>query len=435
MYSKSKKKLPGTIYLCIWTILVCVLSCAFYGGIKHKEKSGGMQDNLMKENEPAKTESFRGNNMRTYIELLQMPAESLFENIRVMITNKKNNSIFFKMEDYEQVRSEMEAEGYRGKLIFQRAVEESNGFVVINELPLEEYLYGVVPSEMPSSYPMEALKAQAICARTYAVMHMMNPAYPDYEAHVNDTTSFQVYHNIDEQETTNRAVNETAGMLLFREDGENLAETFYYSTSCGETCEASTNIEFKEYITKSYSSDVESGESWYRWTCNVKDIDEKEMLKRIQARYKVNSSKILTMTGTDTFNSQPISELGTIKELFVSKRGEGGVSEELIIKTNKNTYKIVGEYNIRYVLNDPEALIVKQDGSNTIMKTLLPSAFISLEAVKAKDVVVGYEVIGGGYGHGVGMSQNGAKGMANLGYSAEEILTYFFPGTQILENL
>lgn len=435
MYSKSKKKLPGTIYLCIWTIMVCVLSCAFYGMINHKEKTGEMQDNLVKENEPAKTEPFRGNNMRTYIELLQMPAESLFENIRVMITNKKNNSIFYKMEDYEQVRSEMEAEGYRGKLIFQRAVEESNGFVVINELPLEEYLYGVVPSEMPSSYPMEALKAQAICARTYAVMHMMNPAYPDYEAHVNDTTSFQVYHNIDEQETTNRAVNETAGMLLFREDGENLAETFYYSTSCGETCEASTNIEFKEYITKSYSSDVESGESWYRWTCSVKDIDEKEMLKRIQARYKVNSSKILTMTGTDTFKSQPISELGTIKELFVSKRGEGGVGEELIIKTNKNTYKIVGEYNIRYVLNDPDALITKQDGSNTTMKTLLPSAFISLEAVKAKDVVVGYQVIGGGYGHGVGMSQNGAKGMANLGYSAEEILTYFFPGTQILENL
>ena len=431
MYFKSKKNLPGTIYLCIWTILVCVLSCAVYGIIIHKE----IQNDLVKENESAKTEPYRGNNMRTYIELLQMPAERVFENIRVMITNKKDNSIFFNIEDYEQVRKDMEEAGYRGKLIFQRAIDEANGFVVINELPLEEYLYGVVPSEMPSSYPMEALKAQAICARTYAVMHMMNPAYPDYKAHVNDTTSFQVYHNIDEQETTNRAVNETSGMLLFQEDGENLAETFYYSTSCGQTCEASTNIEFKEYITKSYSSDVESGESWYRWTCSVKDIDEKEMLKRIQARYKVNSSKILTMNGKDSFESQPVNELGSIKELFVSKRGEGGVCEELIITTDKNTYKIVGEYNIRYVLNDPEALILKQDGSNTTMKTLLPSAFISLEAVKSKGVVVGYQVIGGGYGHGVGMSQNGAKGMANLGYSAEEILSYFFPGTQILENL
>ena len=435
MNFKSKKNLPGTIYLCIWTIIVCVVSCTVYGMITHNEKTGKIQNDLVKENESAKTEPYRGNNMHTYIELLQMPAERVFENIRVMITNKKDNSIFFKMEDYEQVRKDMEGAGYRGKLIFQRAVNETNGFVVINELPLEEYLYGVVPSEMPSSYPMEALKAQAICARTYAVMHMMNPAYPDYEAHVNDTTSFQVYHNIDEQETTNRAVNETAGMLLFQEDGETLAETFYYSTSCGQACEASTNIEFKEYITKSYSSDVESGESWYRWTCSVKDIDEKNMLQRMQARYKVNASKILTMTGKDSYKSQPVNELGSIKELFVSKRGEGGVSEELIITTDKNTYKIVGEYNIRYVLNDPDALIVKQDGSNTTMKTLLPSAFISLEAVKLKGVVVGYQVIGGGYGHGVGMSQNGAKGMANLGYSAEEILTYFFPGTQILENL
>ncbi len=434
MHFRGKKKLPGTLYLCIWTIIVCIMSCAVYGIITRKEKEE-IRKIVEKEEAQSEDEPFRGNNMRTYIELLQMPPETAFENIRVMITNKKNNSIFFKMEEYEQVWADMEAAGYRGKLIFQRAVDESDGFVVINELPLEEYLYGVVPSEMPSSYPIEALKAQAICARTYAVIHMMNPAYPDYDAHVNDTTSFQVYHSIDEQETTNRAVNETVGMLLFQENGDELAETFYYSTSCGQTCEASTNAEFKEYITKTYSSDVEAGESWYRWTCNVKDIDENAMLKRMQARYKVNSGKILTMTGKDSFESLPISELGTIKELFVSKRGDGGVSEELIITTKKNTYKVVGEYNIRYVLNDPDSVIKKQDGSETTMATLMPSAFISLEAVKSNDTVVGYQVIGGGYGHGVGMSQNGAKGMANLGYSAEEILAYFFPGTQILENL
>ncbi len=435
MRSSRKKNLPGTLYLCIWSIIVCIVSCILYGVITHKDENDKNQKNNVVEEREPQDKPFSGNNIYTYIELLEMPSETAFQNIRVMITNKKNNSIFFELDDYEQVRSELEAEGYRGQLIFQKATDESDGFVVINELPLEEYLYGVVPSEMPAGYPMEALKAQAICARTYAVIHMMNPAYPDYNAHVNDTTSFQVYHNIEEQASTNRAVDETAGLLLFEDNGEELAETFYYSTSCGQTCEASTNVEFKEYITKIYSSDVEAEESWYRWTCNVKDIDENNMLTRMRARYKVNPGKLLTMTGKDTFESLPINELESIKELFISKRGDGGVSEELIITTKKNTYKVVGEYNIRYVLNDPDTVIKKQDGSETNMSTLLPSAFISLEAVKSKDTVIGYQIIGGGYGHGVGMSQNGAKGMANLGYSAEEILGYFFPGSRILENL
>lgn len=434
MNFKRLKKLPALFCLCIWSIIVCVMSGGVYGLITHQEHKEKVKENTVQEKTSSQDEPFRGNNIYTYIELLKMPAETVFENIRVMITNKKNNSIFFSMDDYAQVRSDMEAEGYRGKLVFQQAADREDCFVVINELPLEEYLYGVVPSEMPASYPKEALKAQAICARTYAVIQMMNPAYPDYNAHVNDTTSFQVYHNIDEQETTNRAVDETAGQLLFEENGEELAEVYYYSTSCGQTCEASTNVEFKEYITKTYSSDVEADESWYRWTCEVKNIDEKNMLTRMQARYKSSPGKMLTMTGRDSFESLPIHELGTIKELFISKRGDGGVGEELIITTKKNTYKVVGEYNIRYVLNDPTVVVKKQDGSETTMATLLPSAFIYLEAVKSGDGVAGYEIIGGGYGHGVGMSQNGAKGMANIGYSAEEILTYFFPGSQILEN-
>ena len=221
---------------------------------------------------------------------------------------------------------------------------------------------------------------------------------------------------------------------MFQEDGQHLAETLYYSTSCGSVEAASTNRAFSAYISEINTNDFEVNESWYRWTCEVKNIDEKNMLTRMQARYKSSPGKMLTMTGRDSFESLPIHELGTIKELFISKRGDGGVGEELIITTKKNTYKVVGEYNIRYVLNDPTVVVKKQDGSETTMATLLPSAFIYLEAVKSGDGVAGYEIIGGGYGHGVGMSQNGAKGMANIGYSAEEILTYFFPGSQILEN-
>ena len=70
-----------------------------------------------------------------------------------------------------------------------------DGLVLINELPLETYLEGVVPSEMPASYEPEALKAQAVCARSFACRQMESFGYPEYKAHVNDSTDYQVYGN------------------------------------------------------------------------------------------------------------------------------------------------------------------------------------------------------------------------------------------------
>lgn len=117
---------------------------------------------------------------------------------------------------------------YRGRL---ELVRREDGIVVINELPLEEYLYGVVPGEMPASYPLEALKSQAICARTYAYERLQRAGLPEYGAHVDDSTAFQVYQNLAEQGQTTQAVKETSGQVLFY--GEEPAQTYYYSTSCG----------------------------------------------------------------------------------------------------------------------------------------------------------------------------------------------------------
>lgn len=103
---------------------------------------------------------------------------------------------------------------------------------MVNELPLEEYLYSVVPSEMPASYPLEALKAQAICARTYAYGHMSRAGYPRYGAHVDDSTSYQVYNNITEADSATTAVKETYGQMILTDEGT-VANTYYYSTSCG----------------------------------------------------------------------------------------------------------------------------------------------------------------------------------------------------------
>ena len=115
-------------------------------------------------------------------------------------------------------------------------------------------------------------------------------------------------------------------------------------------------------------------------------------------------------------------------EVAITNRGGGGVADELLIETDQDTIKVVSEYNIRYVLCDGKSTVVRQDDSTTVPGTLLPSGFFILEADKSGDNVVGYTLTGGGYGHGVGMSQNGAKALGKREVSYEQILAMFYPG-------
>ena len=98
---------------------------------------------------------------------------------------------------------------------------------------MEDYLKKVVPSEMPASYEKEALKAQAVCARTYAYMQIQSNTYSRYGAQVDDSTNFQVYNNVATDANTASAVQETYGKLLLYE-GKPI-EAYYFSTSCGYT--------------------------------------------------------------------------------------------------------------------------------------------------------------------------------------------------------
>lgn len=348
---------------------------------------------------------------------------------------------------------------YRGAMELLNA---DDGIVVINEVLLEEYLYSVVPSEMPSKYPSEALQAQAICARTYAYGHMEHAGYPQYGAHVDDSTSYQVYNNILEQESTSTAVKKTYGQLLLTEQGET-AGTYYYSTSCGIGTEATVwkteaaaqidylhvktlnptmedigeylkdEDHFEEFISQTNPNDFEVNEGWYRWTYEVKKLDTDHMLEMLKNRYSANSQLVLTLVD-GKFVSREIKELTAIKDIYIEKRGSGGVADELIIVTKDNTYKVISEHNIRYVLNDGKSSVHRQDGSNVASPSLLPSGFFVITTGKEKGNVVGYSLVGGGFGHGVGMSQNGAKEMANCGYSAQDILLYFYDGCH-LENI
>lgn len=372
--------------------------------------------------------------------------------------------------------------GYRGHM---ELVKDKNGIALINEVSLEEYLYSVVPSEMPASYSEEALKAQAICARTYAYGHMLHAAYPAYGAHVDDSTSYQVYNNILEQESTTKAVKETHGQLLCTSD-KRPAETYYYSTSCGvgsdanvwkteaakditylksetinettmqeklmlweqvyaggEMMSASTQTTpgenlreeeaFADFITAVNSDDFEVGEGWYRWNYHVKQLSSEHICEVLKKRYQANQNLVLTLEKGEYVSAEP-GNFTKIKEMYIAARGNGGVADELILETDGGTYKVISEHNIRYVLCDGETKVKRQNGDETAMPSLLPSGFFIIETSKKNGNVVGYTLTGGGFGHGVGMSQNGAKAMALKGYSCEEILLFFYENCR-LENI
>lgn len=356
---------------------------------------------------------------------------------------------------------------YRGKIELLRT---EDGIAVINEVLLEEYLYSVVPSEMPAGYPEEALKAQAICARTYAYGHMERAGYPRYGAHVDDSTSYQVYNNILEHESTTTAVKETYGQLLYTAEGE-LAGTYYYSTSCGVGSDANVwkteaaplitylqarrlskvamaealspeaaggqeetepfgeglrdEAAFAEFILSKDQDDFEVNEAWYRWTYEVKSLNSEHMLEVLQKRYAAKSSLVLTLRDGE-YVSEEIRDLGKVYDIYIAKRGAGGVADELVIEAEYGTYKVISEHNIRYVLNDGKSQVLRQDGKKVASTSILPSGFFVISTGKKDGNVVGYSLSGGGFGHGVGMSQNGAKEMAKCGWTAWDILMFFY---------
>ena len=324
---------------------------------------------------------------------------------------QKGNIRVEPLEEGGQMRLESIERGcgtpaYAGTLEL-RAV--SGGMAVINELPVETYLCGVVPSEMPASYELEALKAQAVCARSYAFRQMTSYGYPEYEAHVNDSTDFQVYNNSERQESSTRAVAETEGQVV-RYKGE-IATTYYYSTSCGRT----TSLEawgtdpgdsggyLQSVEVCGEQGDYEKDLPWYRWTAQVP-------VQTLSALVSAN-------TGVS---------VGTLSSVEVTKRGPGDVALQIVASGDAGSVTVDTENKIRGALGGSGYTITKNDGSTSQSTALLPSAFFTIE--KSGDNFV---ISGGGFGHGIGMSQNGANEMAKQGADYREILQMFYKDVEI----
>ena len=123
---------------------------------------------------------------------------------------------------------------------------------------------------------------------------------------------------------------------------------------------------------------------------------------------------------------EEVDTIGSIEEAKIIGRNTGGVVHEMLLKGSEGTLKVKYEYNIRLMLGIPGGEIQKNDGSIGEGGNLLPSGYFVMEPVFEDKSLTGYQVYGGGLGHGAGMSQNGARVLAEQGYGYEEILTFFY---------
>ena len=309
---------------------------------------------------------------------------------------------------------------YQGRLEIS---SEEEGLALVNEVYLEDYLKRVVPSEMPASYEKEALKAQAVCARTYAYRQIQANGYRQYGAHVDDSTSYQVYNNIATNSRTDTAVDETYGQILTYK-GEPV-EAFYFSTSCGATADGSIwggDPDAVPYLKSRMLGDNPNG---YDLTNNVDfyNFIRDNSYEAWDSDYAMFRWQTTT---TGEILSQKVTGIGTVENITVKSRGAGGVAKELEITGSEGVKTVNGQGQIRSILGNTSLTIRRKDGTTINGFDTLPSAFIAVEKSGSA-----FRIYGGGYGHGAGMSQNGAQGMAKGGSDYEDILKFFYSGTEL----
>lgn len=272
-----------------------------------------------------------------------------------------------------QIKSDLV--NYEGRQ-FRNAVEikqNSDKLSLIHALPMESYITGVISSELPSSWPLEVLKAQAIAARTYAIWQMYK------KEHLESSVMDQVYQGVQrEHKLAKQAVEETAGQVLTYDSKP--AHTYFHACCGGHTASSLEVFGSSEPYLEGVSCSYCKTAPIYKWSYQISrgDLDKKlgAKIKDLQAFGETNSGRVKTFK----FKSKP--QLGDMKGTDFRK-------------------------NIGY---------------NALRSTLITKSSLGWRNV---------DFAGRGHGHGVGMCQWGALGMAKLGKKSDEILSFYYPGTEI----
>lgn len=353
---------------------------------------------------------------------------------------------------------------YRGCLRF--AV---NGTVMtaVNVVDLEEYLYGVIPAEMPASYGEEALKAQTLAARTYAMTKLNAHKSSGYE--LCDTINCQVYKGYSgENSKTNAIVDETEGEIICY-NGTPIEAVF--SASTGGYTENSENVwnsvvpylravpEVGEYGNNTWTKTLTLSQLDSLLSAKGENIGSAQdiVITKISTGGRVQEMKIVGTSGSVTLTKENIrtyfsGACGSLPSKMFTINGKGGDpssgsrSVQRQATKSSSTGSLTSSAAANGITAKTEGTLSAMNGKNLKLDGLSVSEntnsnqntpVISTEDYQIYDVNIStvengtFVFEGSGNGHGVGLSQNGAQGMAQQGYSYEEIIKHYYTGVTI----
>lgn len=361
----------------------------------------------------------------------------------IVVTNTETGAVIFQYDgnlgimpslgEVERPLTWCKGYYYAGGFEYRRY---KNNITVINRVSMEDYAKGVVPYEIGGGAPFEAQKAQALCARSYAYNNMNKHSAFGFD--VCKSTDCQVYDGAKlETESSNAAVDQTRGQYVFY-DGS-VASTFYHSSNGGAT-EDVTNVWTNDlpYL-RAVSDGFEdlSTSMNGRWSYTLTNA----MLTDILREKGHANSGIISMKAEYT-------AAGNIHTLtFVDSQGKifQFSKEKAKFILNSTTYNI-SIYSQRFTVNSGQMLSVEGSAGMSTRSDLenitILGAYGQTSQASVSTSIIGadgeifsvpqttgdgtYVVQGTGWGHNIGMSQNGAKGMANMGYTYVEIVRYYF---------
>jgi stage II sporulation protein D len=306
------------------------------------------------------------------------PDYGIAETIKILIVDDANPRIPEKDEVLEKISSKMSGELIMNGVHYPGEIEiwkGQNGLYIMTELPLEEYVKNVVISEVGTKWDPEALKAQAVISRTYALYQKNSNGKSIY--HLTSSVLHQAYKGNGYRPEVSYAVEKTAGEILTYNN--KLIEALYHSTSSGKT-ELPEEVFGKSYpYLKSVESFSKRSPYWI-W-------ERKIPISEIESALK--------LTGIKEVRIKSYTSTGRVKEISI------------IVELGEHVYRS----------NDFRKLLGWQR---------LPSTDFDMS--KENSAII-FE--GKGYGHGVGLCQWSALEMAKKGQTYKEILSYFYPGTEI----
>ncbi len=313
-----------------------------------------------------------------------------------------------------------DAIAYPGRMRLQKNAYGS--YTLINDVPIESYLRGVVPNEIGAKAPYNAVEAQTIIARTYALRNLRRFAIDGYE--LSADVHCQVYKGLNGIDpNSDRAISATKGQVLTYNN--QLVDALYSSTTGGVTAKFSDvwNGQDRPYLKPVVDS-----------AASIWNLARQSLANEQNFQQFININQGFNEVGWKTFrwrressieqltkdlqkylevNRSPYASFQKLQSLQVVERSPGGRILKLSVQTDIGTFNLLKD-EVRSAFSAPRSTL-----------------FYLQPVKKDNNPLWGYAFVGGGFGHGVGLSQTGSYRLAELGWTSKRILNFYYPGTTV----